>query len=197
MSRAAGYYQLIAIDKNGVPRPASSSHSAMPSRLRRRPRPSRLRARAVRVRAAPPLGGTTGGGASTAGTVPGWPASTSAWNQIGVTVTRIAAASDGLILGINSGNQSIWSTYLGSGWSQLPGTAKDIAAVNVNSIYSVGTDGAVRRYDGNGQSWTQVGYGAVTIGAAADGTIAIVNSNNDIWVKRTDGNEDAWYQIPG
>lgn len=112
-------------------------------------------------------------------------------------MTRIAVASDGTLLGINAGSQSISSNGLGKGWTQLPGTAKDIAAINVNSIYAVGTDGAVRRYDGNGQSWTQVGYGAVTIGAAADGTVAITNVNNDIWVKRTDSNEDAWYQIPG
>ncbi|WP_449411612.1 galactose oxidase-like domain-containing protein [Methylobacterium komagatae] len=192
-----GHYQLIAIDKNGVPSPgiivALGNAVTAPTQATTFAPPSAGGTGTGGTSA----GGTTGGGAGTAGAIPGWPASTSAWNQIGVTVTRIAAASDGLILGINSGNQSIWSNYLGGGWNALPGTAKDIAAVNVNSIYAVGTDGAVRRYDGNGQSWTQVGYGAVNIGAAADGTVAIVNVNNDIWVKRTDGNEDAWYQIPG
>ena len=112
-------------------------------------------------------------------------------------MTRIAVASDGTLLGINAGSQSISSNGLGKGWTQLPGTAKDVAAINAHSLYSVGTDGAVRRYGSNSQSWTQVGYGAVTIGATTDGTVAIVNVNNDIWVKRTDSNEQAWYQIPG
>lgn len=192
-----GYYQLVAIDKNGVPSPGiivGLGGVAAPVQA--------TTLVAAGGTASNGSGGSTGGtgtgttGTGTAGTVPTWPTSTASWNQIGVTVKRIAAGADGTILVNNSNDKSLWLNNGNGNWTQLQGTANDVAIVSAKSLYRVGQDNYVYRSDTNGQSWNNVGRDSVTISAAADGTVAVTNIRNELWVKRADNNVEDWYQIP-
>ena len=192
-----GYYQLIAIDKNGVPSPGviiGLGGVAAPVQA--------TTLVAASGTATNGSGGSTGGtgtgttGTGTAGNVATWPTSTASWNQIGVTVKRIAAGADGTILVNNSNDKSLWLNNGNGNWTNLQGTANDVAIVSAKSLYRVGQDNYVYRSDTNGQSWNNVGRDSVTISAAADGTVAVTNIRNELWVKRADNNVEDWYQIP-
>lgn len=109
----------------------------------------------------------------------------------------MASPQDGSIVVINSDNKTIWQKLNGGDFTQLSGNALDVAAVNASSIYIVGTDSIIRRYDPTNRSWPSVGGDARTVAAAPDGTVVVTNHNDEIWVKRADNFASDWYQVPG
>jgi len=121
-----------------------------------------------------------------------------AWTKIGISATRVARGADGTAVLVNTPNGTVWR-YQGApnNWSQIPApiAMTDVAVVNGGSLYALGTDQNVYRFDGN--SWHKVGVRALTIGAASDGTVIVVSTNNTIWKKAADDNVEAWSQIPG
>ncbi|MGY2051189.1 AbfB domain-containing protein [Methylobacterium sp. JK268] len=126
-----------------------------------------------------------------------WPAQTALPQQIGSATSRVASPQDGSIVVINSDNKTIWQKLNGGDFTQLSGNALDVAAVNASSIYIVGTDSIIRRYDPTNRSWPSVGGDARTVAAAPDGTVVVTNHNDEIWVKRADNFASDWYQVPG
>ncbi|MCF4128762.1 AbfB domain-containing protein [Methylobacterium sp. SyP6R] len=122
------------------------------------------------------------------------PAANGQWTPIGVAASRVSVGTDGTLVTLNADTKVPWRYVSDNTWTPLPGNFTDIAVLSATSIYGVGTDTNVYRY--NGQSWTQVGTNAKSI-AAADGTILIANGNNDIWLKQADDNANAWKQLPG
>ncbi|TNC12057.1 DUF1929 domain-containing protein [Methylobacterium terricola] len=122
------------------------------------------------------------------------PAANGQWTPIGIAAARVSVGTDGTLVTLNADNNAPWR-YVGDGnWTPLPGNFRDIAVLNAKSIYAIGMDANVYRYDG--QNWTVIGTNAKSI-AAADGTILIANGNNDIWLKQSDDNTNAWRQLPG
>ncbi|KQP36590.1 RICIN domain-containing protein [Methylobacterium sp. Leaf100] len=139
-------------------------------------------------------GGATGpvAGAASAFTQPG----TGNWTEIGVGASKIATAADGTTVTINRDNGTVWQYVADNVWKQLPLAMKDVAVVKANSIYGIGIDEKVYRYDGT--KWTLLeGANNVTIAAAADGTVVVVNRNNEVWVKPTDDTQVNWRRLPG
>ncbi|SFV17490.1 Glyoxal oxidase N-terminus [Methylobacterium sp. 174MFSha1.1] len=141
-------------------------------------------------------GGTTAGGTAAGGTAggAGIPAATGQWTQIGIAASRVSIGADGTLVTLNADNRSAWRYVSDNNWVLLPGAFVDIAVLSATSMYAIGTDTNVYRY--NGQNWTLVGTNAKSI-AAAGGTVFIANGNNDIWLKQADDNTIAWTQLPG
>ncbi len=133
------------------------------------------------------LFGSTGGSANL-------PAANGQWTPIGTAAARVSVGADGTLVTLNAGNNVPWRYVGDNNWTPLPGNFRDIAVLSANSMYAIGMDTNVYRY--NGQSWTQVGTNAKSI-AAADGTVLIANGNNDIWLKQSDDNTNNWRQLPG
>ncbi|MGF3021193.1 RICIN domain-containing protein, partial [Methylobacterium aquaticum] len=128
------------------------------------------------------------GGASTLPAANGW------WTPIGIAASRISIGADGTLVTLNADSKVPWRYVGDNNWTPLPGNFTDIAVISATSIYGIGTDTNVYRY--NGQNWVMVGTNAKSI-AAADGTVIIANGNNDIWLKQADDNTNAWRQLPG
>ncbi|AWB24887.1 DUF1929 domain-containing protein [Methylobacterium currus] len=181
-----GYYQVVAIDQKGVPSPgvivALGAGVAAPSQV-----------------AAPAVAATTGGqggGGNPGGTAgPGTTAASGTGTQIGIAAARVSIGADGTLVIVNADNNSLWRYVSNNAWVQIPGIYKDIAVISATRMYGIGADNNIYRYDG--QTWTRVGINAKSISAASDGTIAVVNVNNDVWLKQKDDNTEAWTQVPG
>lgn len=122
------------------------------------------------------------------------PAANGQWTPIGTAASRVSVGADGTLVTLNADTKVPWRYVSDNTWTPLPGNFTDIAVINATSIYGVGTDTNIYRY--NGQNWTQVGTNAKSI-AAADGTIVIANGNNDIFLKLADDTTNAWRQLPG
>lgn len=116
------------------------------------------------------------------------------WTQIGWAAARVSVGADGTLVTLNADARTAWRYVSDNNWTQLPGAFTDIAVISATSMYGIGPDTNVYRYDG--QSWTQVGTNAKSI-AAADGTVIVANGNNDIWLKFADDNTNTWRQLPG
>ncbi|MFZ0686674.1 MAG: chitobiase/beta-hexosaminidase C-terminal domain-containing protein [Terriglobales bacterium] len=103
------------------------------------------------------------------------------WAEILSSVSAVACGSDGTLVAINSQHQTIWEYVSSSGtWTQLPGAAKQVAVVNANSIWVIGTDNNVYAFSGG--NWARVGVNVDSIGAASDGTVLVANDwNQSIW----------------
>ncbi|SFK96926.1 AbfB domain-containing protein [Methylorubrum salsuginis] len=144
--------------------------------------------------AAPPLagGGSTGGGSAGGGL----PASNGQWNQIGGPSGRVSIGSDGTVVTNNADNKTVWRSTGDGNWTQMPGTLlNDIAVIDATTMYGIGTDNNVYRY--NGQNWTQVGVNARSISASSDGTVLIANGNGELWLKQANDNSNGWTRLPG
>jgi hypothetical protein len=148
-------------------------------------------------------GGTGTGGTGTGGTAGGTTATgpftapaTGAFAAIGIEASRIAAAADGTTVTVNRNDGKVWQYQADGVWRNLPGPMKDVAAVKANSLYGIGADNQVWRFDGT--RWTPVGAGnSVTLAAAADGTVVAVNRAGEIWTKPTDDAQRNWRRLPG
>jgi cytochrome c peroxidase len=117
------------------------------------------------------------------------------WYKIGNNARAIAAASDGTVLGTTTTN-NIW-TYnaTNNSYVNLPGLAKAVAIVNANTLFCIGMDNHVYRYN-NAGVWLQVGVNAGSISAGSDGTVLVSNlTDNRVWKYVSDNN---WVQTtPG
>jgi len=141
-------------------------------------------------------GSGTGTGGATASNSVVNPASTSTWNGIGVRASKIATGADGTTVTINKYDNTVWLYLADNQWRQLPGQMRDIAVVGANRIYGIGLDAVVYRFDGT--QWSAVpSANNVSIGAAADGTIVVVNQNKEVWLKPTDDLQGNWRRVPG
>jgi hypothetical protein len=133
----------------------------------------------------------TGGGNATPAPTP----AASAGAQIGLDARTIDAASDGTLTTANVRNE-LWVSQMGAQWTQVPGQFVDAAPIAANRYYGVGTDKLVYRWNGSG--WKVVGRDSKAIAAASDGTVAVINSNNNsVWVKNADDEVERWTQVPG
>ncbi len=136
---------------------------------------------------APPANGS-------AATSAAMPASNGQWTPIGVAAWRLSIGADGTLVTLNADTMAPWLYVSDNNWTPLPGNFTDIAVMSATSLYGIGMDTNVYRYDG--QHWIQVGTNAKSI-AAADGTVMIAKGNNEIWVKQADDNTNTWKQLPG
>ncbi len=138
-------------------------------------------------------GGGTGGGSASGGSLP---AGNGQWNQIGGPSARVSIGSDGTVVTNNADNKTVWRSTGDGNWTQMPGTLlNDIAVIDATTMYGIGTDNNVYRY--NGQNWTQVGVNARSISASSDGTVLIANGNGELWLKQANDNSNAWTRLPG
>ncbi|MGY2051188.1 galactose oxidase-like domain-containing protein [Methylobacterium sp. JK268] len=186
-----GYYQLAVVDQKGVPSPGVivSVGSGITA-------PGQVAAPMVMTAQNGGVGsGVVGGGS---GAIPGMPGPTNSWSQIGQWVNRIAMASDGTLLSVNMWDQTTWKYVSdGNNWSKFPYLGLDVAATNAGGIYLIGIDNKIWRWNAGSQTYAQVGAYGQHMSAGADGTVAVVNTWNDVWLKRADDTSDAWVQIPG
>ncbi|MCJ2048007.1 DUF1929 domain-containing protein [Methylobacterium sp. J-078] len=143
--------------------------------------------------------GTTAGGSTgsvSTGPSPFTVAPTGAWKEIGIEASRIATAADGTTVTVNRNDGKVWLYQADGAWRNLPGQMKDVAVVKANSIYGIGLDDVVYRFDGT--QWTAIpSANNVTIAASADGTVVVVNRNGEIWAKATDDAQANWRRLPG
>ncbi|KQP29675.1 hypothetical protein ASF49_16075 [Methylobacterium sp. Leaf104] len=142
--------------------------------------------------------GTTGNTGTTGGTVlsPYAQPATGVWKEVGVEALKIATAADGTTVTVNRNDGKVWLYQADGAWKNLPGLLKDVAVVKANSLYGIGTDNQVWRFDGN--QWTVVGSGDnVAIAAASDGTVVVVNRAGEIWSKPSDDAQMNWRRLPG
>ena len=115
------------------------------------------------------------------------------WQEIGTSVSNMSVGSDGTLVVVNSSVSTIWEFTAATGaWTQLPGTAKEVAVVNANSIWSIGTNRNV--YHLVSGAWVQVGVSADAIAAGSDGTVIAADyPNQTIWKYVAGSN---WTQVP-
>ncbi|KTR04610.1 hypothetical protein NS365_14775 [Aureimonas ureilytica] len=122
-----------------------------------------------------------------------------AWTRVGGWGRTISAASDGTVVITNDKNE-IWrknADDFNDGWTRVNGTSAKVVAIAANRFWSMGADGKVYRYDGNG-NWNQVGVTISDIAASADGSISVVNTTTrEIWRKTTDDNNGNWTKAMG
>jgi hypothetical protein len=114
------------------------------------------------------------------------------WQKMLTSVSNVAVGSDGTLVAVNTPNQTIWQFVAGK-WIQLPGLAKQVAVVNANSIWCVGTDNNAYRLSGS--TWIRVGSNVDAIAAASDGTVLVANTPaQTIWKYVAD---NSWSAVPG
>ncbi|WP_244528862.1 galactose oxidase-like domain-containing protein [Methylobacterium gossipiicola] len=141
-------------------------------------------------------GSGTGTGGSMSANSPVSTPSTSTWNSFGIAASKIATGADGTTVTINKDNNTVWLYVADNNWRQLPGQMRDVAVVGANRIYGIGLDAVVYRFDGT--QWSAVpSANNVSIGAASDGTIVVVNQNKEVWLKPTDDLQGNWRRVPG
>ncbi|MCW1840415.1 galactose oxidase-like domain-containing protein [Prosthecomicrobium hirschii] len=119
------------------------------------------------------------------------------WVAIGNGASRISHGADGTTVAIDAQAGTLW-TYAGdNSWTQIkaPVAMTDVAVVSRTSLYAIGADRAVYRY--NGAAWAAVGQNALSVGAASDGTVVVTRADNSIWRKSADDNGSAWKQTAG
>ncbi len=116
------------------------------------------------------------------------------WVEIGTSASNIAVGSDGTLVMVNTPYQTVWEYTPASGkWTQLPSVVSQVAVVNANSIWCIGTDRNVYRLSGG--AWIKVGISADSIAAGADGTVIVANyPAQTIWKYVSDNN---WTLVPG
>ena len=113
------------------------------------------------------------------------------WQKMLTSVSNAAVGADGTLVVVNAPNQTIWE-YAAGKWTQLPGLAKQVAVVNANSLWCIGTDNNVYRLSGS--TWIRVGNNVDSIAAASDGTVLVANDTaQTIWKYVAD---NSWTQIP-
>lgn len=117
--------------------------------------------------------------------------------QIGVLSKRVSRGRDGTTVVVNAQAGTLWRLTGGQTAAQIPTPTPmaDVAVVTANSIYGLATDGIILRY--NGSTWKRVGWGGRTISASEDGTVAITNIDDNIYVKNADDDVEAWSYMPG
>ncbi|ACS38886.1 putative Galactose oxidase [Methylorubrum extorquens AM1] len=117
--------------------------------------------------------------------------------QIGELSKRVSRGRDGTTVVVNAQAGTLWRLTGGQSAAPIPAPKPmvDVAVVTANSIYGLATDGSILRYNGN--AWKQVGHGGRTISASEDGTVAITNIEDNIYVKNADDDVEAWSYMPG
>ncbi len=88
---------------------------------------------------------------------------------------------------------SAQQAVLGENWQQLPGRAKDIGGGADGSVWIIGENESIYRWNEDGYAWERASGTAVRIAVLADGTPVVVNKKDEIY-KRRGGN---WQQLPG
>lgn len=174
-----GYYQLVAVDASGVPSPGAIV--------------------ALGAGVAPPsTSATPVQGGNTATAIPAIASSVAApvlgnWAAVGVQSQRVATGADGTTVVISNDN-TVWEYVSDNNWKLLPSKMASIAVRNANSIWGVGLDGTVYRFDGS--AWTSAGSNASTVSVSADGVVAVTNPSNQVWYKTTDDARPLWQRLP-
>lgn len=213
-----GYYQVVLIDKKGVPSPgvivamganvAPPQTSAAPTGPLAQdappppppptPKPPTPKPPAPKPPVPTPPTPTPGGGQSTP--VSTGPSAISApatgwWTWIGAGALRVSVGADGTAVAINASDNTLSVYKADNNWVGMPGIGRDIAMRNANSIWGIGMDNNVYRYDGKAWSWTP--QQAKSISVSADGAVGIIDLNNNVWIKNTDDTQANWRQVPG
>lgn len=117
--------------------------------------------------------------------------------DIGQRSRRVSRGRDGTTVAVNADSGTLWKMTGDNLAVKLaaPVAMKDVAVVNASSIYTVGMNQIAYRYDGT--NWKVVGQQAKTIAAAEDGTIVATSTDDSIWIKNADNDENAWTNVPG
>jgi len=76
-------------------------------------------------------------------------------------------------------DSAIWTTRNTSGWEKLPGYARDISIGADGSVYIIGTNGHIYRF--NNSNWEDLGGSGERIAVDPQGHWWIVNGSNQIW----------------
>lgn len=119
--------------------------------------------------------------------------------RIGHSAVSIAAASDGTVAVTTTSNE-IWvkkGADFQEAWVMLPKVkaATDIAIMNANSFWAVGTDRNLYRVTSGGQ-WSAVGNSVGEIATSSDGTVTVASAgSNQIWRKTGDDAVEIWRRL--
>jgi galactose oxidase len=117
--------------------------------------------------------------------------------DIGPRSKRVSRGRDGTTVFLNADGGTLWR-MAGDNLAvkmTAPVAMTDVAVVSASSIYAVGTDKVIYRY--NGSTWRSVGQPAKTIAAAEDGTVVATSTDDSIWIKNADDDLVAWTAVPG
>lgn len=117
--------------------------------------------------------------------------------DIGQRFKRVSRGRDGTTVVVGTDAGTLWK-MAGDNLAvkmTAPVAMTDVAVVSASSIYAVGTNQIVYRY--NGSSWKVVGQPAKTIAAAEDGTVVATSTDDSIWIKNADNDVNAWTSVPG
>jgi hypothetical protein len=101
------------------------------------------------------------------------------WSSLGGgSITNISAASDGTLAVSTSGGTPFLYNNVENSWTPLPGAGSEVAAGSINSVYIVGTDSHLYRYDPVGSAWHAVSGAPAAIqhiAAMDEGSVVMSN----------------------
>ena len=120
-----------------------------------------------------------------------WNEDAYAWERASGTAERIAVLADGTPVVVNSKNEVY--KRRGGNWQQLPGRARDIGAGADGSLWIIGDNKGVYKWNEDAYAWERVKGEAVRIAVMGNGTPVVVNDKEEVFMRRG-GN---WQQLPG
>jgi len=102
------------------------------------------------------------------------------WQKKTGAADRIAVDPRGVPWVVNSGHQIFYSPTNGASWVNVPGGALDIGVGSEGSVWIVGTDGSVWKYNGAG-GWSKADGNLTNITVDNHGNPWGVNLSRQIW----------------
>jgi hypothetical protein len=126
---------------------------------------------------------------------------TGGWAKMDGGLSNITISDDGVIFGVNSGDNIYRRDSISTPWRQLPGGLVQIAAARSNQVTGANRGTNIYRGDGNG-GWAHIPGGAHWTGATHQGDTWVIGTNDlggggyGFW--RKDGsNAPNWSSVPG
>jgi hypothetical protein len=122
-----------------------------------------------------------------------WNDNAYSWQQVnGSNARRITVAPDGTPWITNTDSRVF--RRRGGNWQELPGEARDIAAGADSSVWAVGENRSLYKWNEDAYTWNQFsGSNGEMMAVTGGGTAWLVNADGNIYQRR--GNN--WQQMPG